>query len=111
MRALALPIGAPGDPPPCIRQRAFGIAGDRQGVPARVLAPQRGLRCIAKFWGNLLCKGLFLCIPLIPTPRSLDGPDHGLPARMDVDMLDRDLLLALATMLVERIEERRPGAG
>ena len=43
--ALVFPRGAP-DPlaPPCIRQRIFPCtAGERQGVPARVVAPQRGL--------------------------------------------------------------------
>ena len=67
--ALALPFGAPGDVPPCIRQRPFAIAGERHGGPARVLAPQRGLRCM----GNLLCTGLFLQFALIPP--SLNGPD------------------------------------
>ena len=51
--------------------------------------------------GNLLCMGLFLHFGLIPTPRSLDGPDHRLAARMNMDMLDCHLLLALAAMLVE----------
>jgi hypothetical protein len=50
LRAFLLPFGAPGDGPPCIRQRPFGIAGDRHGFPIRVRAPQRGLRCM----GDLL---------------------------------------------------------
>jgi len=29
LRAFLLPLGAPGDPPPCIRQRPFAIAADR----------------------------------------------------------------------------------
>jgi len=43
LMAFLLPHGAP-DPgaPPCIRQRLFPLtAGDLQGVPERVLAPQR----------------------------------------------------------------------
>ena len=51
--------------PPCIRQRPFTIVGDRHGLPVRVRAPQRGLRCM----GNLLCMGLFLRFPATPTPR------------------------------------------
>jgi hypothetical protein len=40
------PGGAPGDAPPCIRQRRrFRTAGPRQGVPRRVRAPQRGQAC------------------------------------------------------------------
>jgi hypothetical protein len=30
--AFLLPFGAPGDVPPCIRQRPFFIAGDWHGV-------------------------------------------------------------------------------
>jgi hypothetical protein len=29
---------------PCIRQRPFGMAGDRHGLPFLVRAPHRGLR-------------------------------------------------------------------
>jgi HD-GYP domain-containing protein (c-di-GMP phosphodiesterase class II) len=36
--------------------RSFGIAGDWHGLPLRVRAPHRGLRCI----GDLLCMGLIL---------------------------------------------------
>jgi hypothetical protein len=35
-----------GDIPPCIRQRPFGIAADRQGLPFLVRAPHRRLRCM-----------------------------------------------------------------
>ncbi|WP_305798587.1 hypothetical protein [Tropicimonas sp. IMCC6043] len=61
--------------------------------------------------GNLLCMGLFLDLAVIPSPRSLHCADHGLAAGVDVDMLDRDLLLALAAMLVQRVQQSRPGAG
>ena len=40
-QAFRLPLGAPGEGPPCIRQRPLGIAGDLHGVPLRVRAPQR----------------------------------------------------------------------
>ena len=103
LRALALPIGAPGEAPPCIRQRPFAIAGDWHGVSARVRAWQRGLRCM----GNLLCMGLILKTVAIPTPRLTgcgDHADHGLPAGVDVDVFHRDLLLALAAVTIERFE-------
>jgi hypothetical protein len=44
LRAFLFPFGAPGDGPPCIRQRPFGIAGDWHGLSLRVFAPQRRLR-------------------------------------------------------------------
>jgi hypothetical protein len=49
LTALLLPSGAP-DPgaPPCMRQRFLPpTAGDLQGRPMRVVAPQRRLACIA----------------------------------------------------------------
>jgi hypothetical protein len=54
-RAFVLPGGAP-DPgaPPCMRQRLFPLtAGDMQGLPDRVVAPQRGLdniNCVLRGW-------------------------------------------------------------
>ena len=78
--ARRLPFGTPGFCPPCIRQRPFGIAGDRHGLPLRVRAPHRGLRCI----GNLLCIRLILQFREIPTPRALDDAHHRLPPGMDV---------------------------
>src|ERR1700730_17065194 len=44
LKAFVLPFGAPGDIPPCIRQRPFGIAADRQRLPLRVRAPHRRLK-------------------------------------------------------------------
>jgi hypothetical protein len=41
-RAPLTPFGAPGDIPPCGRQRPFGIAGDRYRLPLLVRARQRG---------------------------------------------------------------------
>ena len=49
--AFLFPFGAPGDGPPCIRQRPFGIAGDWHELPLRVFAPQRGLDCLSKSMG------------------------------------------------------------
>jgi hypothetical protein len=40
--AFLLPFGAPGEIPPCIRQRPFGIAADRQPLQLLVRAPHRG---------------------------------------------------------------------
>jgi hypothetical protein len=84
-----LPFGAPGDSPPCIRQRPFGIAGDRQRLPLLVRAPHRRLRCMV----NLPCMGLILRFLLAPSPRGFDRADHGLAASADVHMLERHLLL------------------
>lgn len=63
---------------------------------------------------NLLCMGLFLEFAGVPTPRLAgcgDHADHRLPARMDMDVFDGDLLLALAAMAVEGFDQRRIGAG
>jgi hypothetical protein len=44
---------------------------------------------------DLLCMGLILRFGVTPTPHWMrHGPDDRLAARMDVDVLDRDLLLA-----------------
>jgi len=72
---LALPFGAPGDFPPCIRHRPFGIAGDRHGLPLLVFAPQRGDRCM----GNGFSMGLSLISICHPTP-GLDRANDGLAA-------------------------------
>jgi hypothetical protein len=52
-------------------------------------------------------------LPLIsarhPTP-GLDSTDNGLASRMDVDVLDGDLLLALAAMAVQGLQKARVGA-
>src|SRR5208282_508636 len=89
-RAFRLPRGAPGDNPPCILQRPFGIAGDRQGLPLRVLAPHRGASCIGKRMGLISTFSL--------TPSSLsrmaDVANNGLPALVNVHMLNDDALLA-----------------
>ena len=61
--------------------------------------------------GNLLCVGLFLRFCAIPTPRRADDADDRLSASMDMDMLHRDLLLALAAMAVEGFEQGGIGAG
>jgi hypothetical protein len=40
LRACWLPLGAPGECPPCSRQRPFAMGDSRHGVPWRVRAPQ-----------------------------------------------------------------------
>jgi len=60
-----LPFGAPGEGPPCIRQRPFAIAGDWHRLPLRVVAPQRALCCM----GNLLCMGWFPPLSMQSLPR------------------------------------------
>jgi hypothetical protein len=47
---------------------------------------------------NLLCMGLILRFLAVPSPRCRDHADDGLTACMDMNMLDGDLLLALAAM-------------
>ena len=64
-KAFLLPFGAPGDGPPCIRQRPFFIAGDWQGLPRRVRARHRGAWCMGK------CMGLFLRFRCEPSPPRL----------------------------------------
>lgn len=53
--------------------------------------------------GNLLCRGLTAPIALAISPHPV-GPDVAdcLPAIVDVDVFDRDLLLVIATMAIER---------
>jgi hypothetical protein len=41
---------------------------------------------------------------VIPTPQGLDRADHRLPAHVDMNVLDSDLLVALAAMAVKRFE-------
>ncbi len=53
--------------------------------------------------GKLFCMGLILQFPLIPLPGSPDHPDHGLRPGVHVDVFDRNFLLALAPMPIERI--------
>jgi hypothetical protein len=63
IKAFLLPFGAPGDGPPCIRQRPFFIAGDWHGLSRRVRARHRGAWCMGK------CMGLFLRFRCEPSPR------------------------------------------
>src|SRR5262249_13832929 len=64
-KAFWLPFGAPGDGPPCIRQRPFFIAGDWHGLPRRVRARHRSAWCMGK------CMGLFLRFRCDPSPLRL----------------------------------------
>jgi hypothetical protein len=43
---------------------------------------------------------------MAPSPRG-DGADDRLPARMDVDVLDRDFLLPLSAIALERFDLHR----
>ena len=88
-----------------MRQRPFGIAGERHGLPLRVFAPQRGLRCMDSW----------LCIGLIPSfsdalPPGLNGADDRLAAFMHMDVLDRDPLLTLSSVSVQRLKNGCVGA-
>src|SRR5215210_6547665 len=80
------------------------------GFPARLFAPQRGRRRMAK--GSRLCRsmGLLLAFDRHPTPGVLNVADDRLPAGVDVDVLDRDLLLALAPVPVQRLQQGGVGA-
>src|SRR5690242_6417473 len=94
--------------PPCILQRRFPrTAGDWQGYPLRVRAPQRSVRCMGN---SSQCIGSFLR-SLFCRFRRVDGTDNSLTAGVDMDVFDRDLLLTLAAVAVERVEQRRRGAG
>src|SRR5205085_12629926 len=80
--------------PPCILQRRFPrTAGDWQGAPLRVRAPQRSVRCIGNFSH---------CISLVRFVgvHSLCVYDthNSLTAGVDMDVLDRDLLLTFAAV-------------
>ena len=61
--------------------------------------------------GNLLCMGLILWFRYEPSPRALDVADDGLAAFMNVDVFNRDFLLALAAVAVQRFEKCGVGAG
>jgi hypothetical protein len=54
-----------------------------------------------------MCKsmGLILCFRCEPSPWGLDIPNHRLAAGVHVDVLDRDLLLTLPAVPIERIEQ------
>ena len=48
------------------------------------------------------CMGVDALISVDSHPRCLDPADHDLASRLDVDVLDRDLQLALAALAVQR---------
>ena len=90
-----------------MRQRPFGIAGEQQGLPLRVLAPHLGERCIGS------CMGLpsdFIRSPL-PRGSNANCTDHCLPAGLDRDALDPDRLFAIATVSFQRLDLSREGSG
>jgi hypothetical protein len=49
-------------------------------------------------------------IPVYDRTRAANHTDHGLPAGINVDVLDPDFLPALAAMVIERIEQHGKGA-
>jgi hypothetical protein len=49
--------------------------------------------------------GLFLGFRLVPSPGPADSSDNGLPAGVDVDVLDDDLLLGLPKVAMERLQQ------
>ena len=114
MRASPAAVRGPVELPPCIRQRPFGMAGDRQAVPARVVAPHRGQDCAS---GSVVrqsgrrCMGFLRGLALMPHPLpmlrpagrvSLDVADDGLPALRNHDTLHpHHLPHALASLAVQ----------
>jgi hypothetical protein len=40
---FALPLGAPGEAPPCMRHLPFGIAGDRHGLTLLTIFESKSL--------------------------------------------------------------------
>jgi hypothetical protein len=72
LTALRLFLGAP-EPgaPPCIRHRRLPCtAGDLQGLPERVLAPQRGLDnilVVLRRWFRIMCQTLAIAEPAQPS--------------------------------------------
>jgi hypothetical protein len=92
--------------PPCILQRRFPrTAGDWHGFPLLVRALQRGAWFIRN---SSHCITSSLGASTASTCRC-DGTDDRLPARMDVYVLDRDFLLPLATIPLERLDLHREG--
>jgi hypothetical protein len=78
---------------------------------SRTLHPScRGALFLLLGDGFLPCMGLILRSRLNPTARSLNYAYHRLPTRMNVHVLHRDLLLALAAMAIERVEQHCEGA-
>jgi hypothetical protein len=74
-----LPLGAPGERPPWIRQRPFGIAGDRHSVcRRRVFAKQRWARRKGK--GSRVVRSIGLSFDLRHHP----GPRYRLAVNMDM---------------------------
>lgn len=104
-RAFLFPFGAPVDSPPCNRHLPFAIAADRQGAPARVFAPQGRRGGV----GDPFFMGLFSIFSPTPTRSGFNKADDGLPAGVDVNMFNRNLLLAFAPMPVQRIEQLGEG--
>ena len=100
LMAFLLPQGAP-PAAPCIRHTSRPrMAGARHCSPLRFdLAWHLDARCIGQ------CMGLFSIFSAHPSPLGwgADVADDRLPALGDVDMLNRHLLLAAASVSFERL--------
>src|SRR5713101_7494815 len=92
--------------PPCILQRRFPrTAGDWHGFPLRVRAPQRSAWFICNSLHSI-CSSFYFSSA--PTPRR-DETDDRLSTSIHMDVFHRDLLLALAAVAIERVEQDRIG--
>ena len=84
-------------------RRASGIgrsSSPATGTLSRAVS-ELGIGCLVH--GQV--HGVVPLISMQTLPPGLDVADDGLAAFMDVDMLDRDLLLALAAVTVEGFEK------
>jgi hypothetical protein len=54
--------------------------------------------------------GLFLCLRCDPSPPALDIADDGLTALVNVNVLNSDLLLALAAVPIQCVKQSRVAA-
>jgi hypothetical protein len=96
-----LPLGAPGEPPPCIRQRPFAIAGDWHCWPSAF-----GLR-IGGSGARAICfaRGCSSFFRRVPSPGALDCADDCLSTGVNVRMLQGDRLLSLSAVTIHRSEQ------
>ena len=78
--------------------------------PAPAPAPCPGSASRAAVHGQFASHGVVPPILLDPPPWGLDHAHHRLPASMHMDVLNRDLLLTLATMAVKRLDQSRVSA-
>ena len=99
-----------------MRQRLFPVtAGERQGVPARVFAPQRGLPSIGpvlRLWVPTILRRAFV-IGIFVRVRSwlvpLDRANDCLATSLDLNVSDHDLLRMTAAFT--RLNKVDKGSG